>query len=194
LTFGDPGQGGGFVFAGDVLFFTIGDLYFRRIKVYAPDAGLNDFVSFGNDVAANAADLGTDGKDMVWTEAFGRAAPGDAWTTINIMTAPFTADPSKLQKRRLRSEIGGLGIEPYTVGCGYAAHYVRDKAAGQRLVRLSDGRSWRLKGISENGFAYAVQETLAITCEELFFRSGTEENFNVARVRLDSLGPGEPAD
>jgi hypothetical protein len=35
----------------------------------SPDAGTQDFVSYGNDVAKGASDFGTDGKDMVWTPA-----------------------------------------------------------------------------------------------------------------------------
>jgi hypothetical protein len=192
----DPGDTHDPVFVGDTLFLQVDDRAYARIKVYDPSTGLRDFVSFGNDVSANAADFGTDGKDMVWTEAFGRATVEDPWTTINIMTAPYTSEPSQIQKRRLRSEAHSLGAAPYVVGCGYASHEYSSTETGTRLVRISDGQSWRFTRIADpsGGYAWLFNEPLAITCDELFIMFHHGYDFQVARIRLDSLGPGAPPD
>lgn len=192
VTNTDPGQIHAPRFVGDAMFFTVDTLAYSRIKVHTIDEGVRDFVSFGNDVSANAADFGTDGKDMVWTEAFGRASTSEPWSKIDIVTATFTADPAKIQKRRVRSEVAGVGAAPFTVGCGYAGHDVRTAGGGgTRLVRLSDGRSWRL--IQASGIG--LQGILAITCDEVFVRAAvTNTESQLYRIRLDSLGPGEAAD
>lgn len=193
----DPGQVGMVSFVGDTVFFPVGNLMYHRIKVYTPADGLRDFVSFGNDMNAGASDFGTDGVDMVWTEAAGtRTAEMDRWTTINIMKAPYTSDPTKIQKTRLRSEPYSFGANPFTVGCGYAAHwYSTDTESGTRLIRLSDGVSWRFKKLSDadGGTAAIFTGPLAITCDEVFlgYYGGPDQ---VARIRLDSLGPGDPPD
>jgi hypothetical protein len=164
-----PGSAVYYTFAGDAMFFPFGNLAYHRISLYTPDAGTQDFVSYGNDVAKGASDFGTDGKDMAWTEAFGREAPGKPWTTIDIMTAPFTTDPSAIQKRRLRSEAYSIGAGPFTVGCGYAAHEFSSvsEGSGTRLVRLSDGRSWRLTKVIADAGTWVFTGPLAITCDEL---------------------------
>jgi hypothetical protein len=198
LNITDPGDTHDPVFVGDTLFFQVDSSAYKRIKVYDPANGLRDFVSFGNDVSANAADFGTDGKDMVWMEAFGRATVEDPWTTINIMTAPYTADPSQIQKRRLRSEAHSLGAAPFVVGFGYAAHDYSAAAddTGTRLIRISDGQSWRFRRISDpsGGYAWLFNEALAITSDELFISFHHGYDFQIARIRLDDLGPGDPPD
>lgn len=192
----DPGQMLPFRFVGNELFYQVGDQYYGRIKVFSPASGARDLVSFGNDVSSRAVNFGTDGIDMVWVEAFGRSSINDPWTTINIMTAKFTADADKIQKRRLRSEISAVGVAPFTVGCGYAAHFVSSLAEGNivRIVRLNDGHSWKLPAIPTDGGAWTFQDPPAITCEEIFVNVNDRGQFNTARIRLDSLGPGEPAD
>jgi hypothetical protein len=64
-------------------------------------------------------------------------------------------------------------------------------------VRLSDGRSWVLRGLSDGGSSLSVQRSLAITCDEIFFRVSMNlsgRDYTIVRIRLDSLGPGEPGD
>jgi hypothetical protein len=95
LTVVDPGQARDFTFAGDVTFFTVGNLAYHRVKVFTTVDGLRDFISFGNDPNAAAADFGTDGVNMVWSEASGkRETESDPWTTIDVMKAPYTSDPT----------------------------------------------------------------------------------------------------
>lgn len=192
----DPGQVLPYGFIGDELFYQVGDLSYSRIKVYSPTNGGRDLISFGNNVSANATDFGTDGVDMVWIEASGRATTNDPWNTIDIVTAKFTTDSSKVAKRRLRSEKSAIGALPFTVGCGYAAHSYSSVELGNgvRVVRLSDGHSWRLAQVNVDGGGYLFQAPRAISCDEIFVNVNDSGQVNTARIRLDSLGPGEPAD
>lgn len=193
----DPGQIFPSRFVGDELFYEIGNLSYSRIKVYSPASGARDLISFGNDIAANATDFGTDGIDMVWLEAFGRASTSQPWTTINIMTSKFTSEAANVQKRRLRSEKGAIGAVPFTVGCGYAVHDFSslEEGNGARIVRLSDGHSWRLSQVLVDGGSYfQFQRPHAITCDEVFLAVNDGGASRTVRIRLDSLGPGEPAD
>lgn len=193
----DPGQMLPRTFIGDELFYEVSNLSYARIKVYSPANGARDLVSFGDDVSKRAVDFGTDGVDMVWVEASGRAAVGDPWSTIDIMTAKYTADAVAIQKRRLRSEGTAAGGEPFTVGCGYASHYASTSVDGNivRIVRLSDGRSWKLPELFVDGGVWLFQQTHAITCDEIFMNVlSTNGAMKTVRVRLDSLGTGDPAD
>jgi hypothetical protein len=117
----DPGQMSARIFVGEELFYEVTNLSYGRIKVYSPANGARDLVSFGDDVSKRAVNFGTDGVDMVWVEAFGRAAVGDPWSTIDIVTAKYTTEAGAIQKRRLRSEGSAVGVAPFVVGCGYAA-------------------------------------------------------------------------
>lgn len=193
----DPGQPGKPSFAGDTMFFPMGTNEYHRIKIFSPADGLHDFISYGNDISKGASDFGTDGKDMVWTEASGRSSVSDPWAKIDITTAPFTRDPSAIAKRRLRSETMLFGANTFTVGCGYAAHNFANTVydGGVRIVRLSDGRSWKLgKIVGDGGVFWQFTSALAITCDEVFLVFHRGQQSNVARIRLDSLGPGDPPD
>jgi hypothetical protein len=193
----DPGQIGDPTFIGDTMFFTLENTTYHRIKVFSPTDGIGDFVSYGNDPQKGASDIGTDGKDLVWTEASGRPSPSGPWTTIDIMTAPFTTDPAAIVKRRLRSESLIFGANEFVVGCGYATHQFANSTfdGGVRIVRLSDGQSWKLGKVpSDAGPSWSFTSPLAITCDEVFVGLSHGDQSNVARIRLDSLGPGDPPD
>ena len=192
LSPSDPGQVGQYWHQGDALFFTASNSNFARIKIFTRANGMRDFVSFGNVISNSAADFGTDGVNMAWIEASGRATSADPWTAFNIMTAPYTTDPTAIVKRRLRSEdIGYFATAQFTVGCGYAAHqFVSGTVGGVRIVRLSDGVSWKLSSKGSSGW----NGPTALTCAELFVNVVNGNEFNIARVRLDSLGPGIPPD
>jgi hypothetical protein len=130
-------------------------------------------------------DLGTDGKDLVWIDAQGRASQSSSspFTTLTIMTAPFMTEPNAVVSRRLRTEDGpGFGASNFVVGCGYAA---RSNGQHIRIVRLSDGYSWALP----TGKFY-WQNPLALTCTELFASVLSGGELRTARIRLDSLGRG----
>jgi hypothetical protein len=48
-------------------------------------------------------------------------------------------------------------------------------------------------GIDAGAKPWAFDQPYAITCDEIFLRGGYLE-MNIARVRLDALGPGIPPD
>jgi hypothetical protein len=183
---------GEYSYQGDALFLTASNANYAKIKIFAPANGMRDFISFGNVLSNSAADFGTDGINMAWIEASGRATSADPWTTLSIMTAPYTTDPSSIVKRRVRSEdVGYFATAKFTVGCGYAAHrFVAGPVAGVRIVRLADGVSWKLTDTPR----WYWYEPTAVTCSELFVNIVGPKAFNLARVRFDSLGPGIPPD
>jgi hypothetical protein len=183
------------VLRGNVVFFAGRDPRWPKIEV-AADGKVRQLLGFGEDITSGAADFGTDGRDMVWTEASGRTAPGEPWSRIDIMTAPYTHLPEligpTIEKRRLRSE-QSFGDAPFVVACERAAHAVG--MSGVRMVRLTDGQSWMLPNApSDDGTSWQVTAPLAVTCDELIVRLRRDGEHQVARIPFSTLGPGEPAD
>jgi hypothetical protein len=126
---------------------------------------------------------------MVWSYGEGKEPSAEVFPTRSIMTAPYATDPTAVMPRRLRSLPGkSLVVEPWRVGCGYAAH--TSDTTEVLVVRLSDGWSWRVP----NAAGASIDLALGLTCEELFAGAFISKLFTIARVRLDSLGPGEPPD
>jgi len=172
------------VFAGGAAFWPSDNLRYQKVKVYTPAAGVRDFLNAGMVTTHGYDDLGTDGTDLVWLDLQGRSTETGPYDTLTITTAPFTTEPSLVVPRRLRTEQGpGFGVSHFIVGCGYAA---RSNGAHIRVVRLSDGQSWILS--NTGGFGWS--EPLAVTCTELFATVRVAGVTRLARVRLDSLGPG----
>jgi hypothetical protein len=97
--------------------------------------------------------------------------------------------------RRLRSQLSSvvtLGVDPWVVGCGYGA-----RASGGsediQVVRISDGWSWLIPNqLQAPGFV--ATRALGLTCDEIFVWGVVDGTYSVARIRLDSLGPGLPPD
>lgn len=184
-------------FSSNALFWAATNATYLRVGEYTDSVGAIDFLTFGNDWTQGAGDLGSDGQNMVWVEASGRANETAPFATASYMTAPFTTDPTKIVKRRLRSEDPrGLSALPTTVGCGYAARSTNDSSGhinGIRIVRISDGTSWQL--LDNLSVPWGWIHPLAITCDEIFVSVLAAPNANnIARVRISSLGPGIPAD
>jgi hypothetical protein len=74
------------------------------------------------------------------------------------------------------------------VGCGHA---LLEGPEGDLIVtRLGDGWSWYVPQTLER----RIYTALGLTCTELFAVGEMNKRFTVARVRLDSLGPGFPPD
>ena len=112
------------------------------------------------------------------------------------MTDPYTTDPASVTARRLRSYpyTGGVGAVPALVGCGYAVH---DRILASTLVRLSDGTTWTIPAdVVPSGVQWA--KPIAVTCDEVFglgyLPANPSRPSTLVRVRIDSLGPGSPAD
>jgi hypothetical protein len=161
--------------------------WFANVGRWTPDAGSIDFISFGSDPNQAALALGTDGTDMVWFEGHGMSTDAGPYVnaTMDYWTSPYVTDPSKLQPRRLRSEMPPATTgNPVAVGCGRAAYATLN---GLRIVRLSDGWSWFVP----NATGWNWQQVLAMTCNELFVRVYISGPINtMARVPFDQLGPG----
>lgn len=156
---------------------------------WTPTDGLRPLLRAYGDVDNAYGNFGTDGHDMVWTYAQGYVGEFD-YQKLSIMTAPYTTDQQTAQasERRLRSDTFSFAPQPFRIGCGYAAREaVVGAAMGAVVVRLSDGWSWFVVG--KEGVPYPVHP-LGLTCDELFLATFT----SIARVRLDSLGPGMEPD
>ena len=187
-------EGGGLAhsfqsFRGDALLWSASDDATRKAMVWTANGGVRELLPV-------AADLGSDGKDLVWLD--GTREPG-GFGNIRVVAAPFTTDPAKLQPRVVRASGSPhpFGTSPFVVGCGRAARatFVEDGGARHNaieVIRLVDGATWHLPDAP--GSAWGYRAPLALTCDELFARvyeraaPGQPGHFNVARVRLDGLG------
>jgi hypothetical protein len=175
---------------GDAMFWGTSTLKIDGINVWDQAAGARPFIRWVGDYTKGAADLGTDGIDMVWT--YGEKQPNDTvYDPRSVMTAPFTTDAAALEPRRLRSQPDSShGINPWKVGCGYAAHF--GSPSRVFLVRLADGVAWSVPSAPPDLDWHAP---IGITCDELFIHGVTTNGRTTYfRVRLDSLGPGLPPD
>jgi hypothetical protein len=178
-------------FQGNALHWSAASQTVNKLQFWPDPGPVADLVSFGADWSKGACCFGTDGIDMVWVEGEGRTQPQKPYASASLMTAPFTSTPTAIQKRRLRSADPKFAW-PSTVGCGRAAQRETAMPVDRvRVTRVSDGHSWSLPV----GTGWYVAEPLALTCDELYasvyYAGGA---FTIARIRLDSLGPGVPAD
>lgn len=166
-----------------------------RVAIMAWDAtrGSHALLRWNGDSTQGAWDLGTDGQQMVWTYGQNRSPTAfatDPFPTRSVMVSPFTTDPDAIRARRLRSDPSWGYMQPYAVGCGYAAR--GSNTADLLVVRLSDGVSWTLKMNSDPRFLFG--RALAVTCTEVFANVHAGKTSQIVRIRLDSLGPGTPPD
>ena len=177
-----------FVEVRDDFFFYAADQASATERIWTPEAGDQHLLGDGADPSRAAADLNTDGIDWVWAEGEGKTT--GTYTTVKILSAPFTRDPSKLQKRVLRADLGQgvIASGRFGVGHGYAGHFSQrpNGDLGAMIVRLSDGAAWFLPG--NNGSPVIFRHPLAFTRDEVFTLVRDENGTNVYRVRLDSLG------
>jgi hypothetical protein len=159
----------------------------QQVQMYMPSTGVIDLISMPTYAVQNAADFGADDYDFVWVEGQGWDPTTETFASAAYYTSPYTTDPAQITRRRLTAESPTSFGDSYTkVGCGYAAH---TNEAGVRVVRIADGVSWLLT--NEPGYNFV--EPLGITCTEIFVDVGIGDgNISIARVRLDSLGPGMP--
>jgi hypothetical protein len=180
----------------DATFFVATSIPINRINVFTTAGGNQPWRSFGSDWTKGAASFASDGIDMVWEEGSGRTSPNVLYPSTALYTAPYQPDPSKVQARRVTSTEGTtFSTGGMIVGCGRAAHYSQDavrRLDGIRIYRLADGRSWRLYAGATPAVSWS--QPLALSCEEIFIFGASEGKTNIMRVRLDSLGPGDPAD
>jgi hypothetical protein len=192
---------GEFAFVGNTFIWNAGSLSVSRQRIWSPSAGTSALLSAGNDATHGYGDLGTDGVQMVWNEGV-RTDVSSVYPRLSLVVSPYATSSIGLSPRVLRSDFAGygFGLSAWVVGCGYAARAgTLEPSKGNfvmatRVVRLSDGVVWDLPDTNQDVFAWRTP--LALTCEELFALVETRPSgpasgfFNVARLRLDALGPG----
>lgn len=178
------------------LFVDMGSLYMSGITAYAPVAGPVPLIRWPGDTTQGAYNIGTDGQHLVWTYGEKPAGTPAPYPKRSIMVSSYTTDPAKIAATRLRSDPNQAFGQNFAVGCGYAAKSA-GSTVGTIIVRLADGWSWRL---NDNGSDWLWLRVRAISCEEVFVDAHAKSDglpqpvLNLARVRLDSLGPGEAPD
>ncbi len=181
------------VASGENFFWTSDNLYTTGINSWNPVDGPRPFIRFIGDWTRGARNLGTDGKTLVWSYGEGKK-PSDytvAFPVRSIMAAPYTTDPTKLAPKRLRTDPNiAMSGGQFRVACGRAAN-----GGGYQpviIVRLSDGVSWQLPPESKPDFF--PKSVIGLTCDHLYVWGEFGGRSNIARVSLDSLGPGIPPD
>ncbi|MCU0659036.1 MAG: hypothetical protein MUF64_28410 [Polyangiaceae bacterium] len=102
-------------------------------------------------------------------------------------------------KRCLRSDMTRPGDDryQYAVDCGYAArrYFEGGETSNLFVVRLSDGRGWKIPGLPYDTSLVYWDQPLGISCEHIYVSLAIlKENPTIARIPLSSLGPGLPAD
>lgn len=174
-------------------------LAFNKLRVWTLDGGARDLIGFGNDWTRGGSTVGSDGKSLAWSEGVGRSSSNKAFDQVKIMATDFTTDPpdgGKTLGTIAGLDFGGAGT---VVGCGYVALQgttVLDAGPTDpepvQLWRIADGKRWELP--NAYGAPLRWLRPIAITCTELFARVARTVDGGViqtiARVRLDSIGPG----
>lgn len=112
--------------------------------------------------------------------------------TVEIFASPFPHEALGFQPHRVRAALWQPGDKRVKLGCGYLGRDLTDPA----IIRADDGHTWRLLHTDRITFA----DVLGFTCQEVFTfaqvwnAAHTAWFATIMRIRLDSLGPGEPAD
>jgi hypothetical protein len=177
----------------DAFFWTSSNLYQSGINSWTAADGARPFIRYVGDATKAAGNLGTDGVNLVWSYAEGKkpSEENSKYPVRSIMSSPYTTDPAKVVAKRLRSDpSGSINGQPFRVACGHAAH--GGKIFPVVVVRISDGVSWIVPK-SPNAADYVV-DVLGLTCEHVYLQGYFGGRYNIARIRLDSLGPGTPPD
>lgn len=184
---------------GDAVFSdAYGGLTYLKLRVWTLDGGARDFVSFGSDWTKGAGGLASDGVSLVWSQGDGRPTPNSVFDQARVMGTGFTTTPPDGGKVIGTTSPIGAFTNPGVVGCGYLARQGAipldagtSDPQGILLFRLSDGRQWELPNVV--GTALRWGQPLALTCTELFAVAlvGSPPVATLARVRLDSIGPGQ---
>jgi hypothetical protein len=169
------------------------------ILSYTPTEGTQSLVRWVGDLKQGAYAVGSDGTDLVWISGDDHEDGEGIYLTRTVVTAPYTTNADSLNPRTLRTDLKNDYSSRFVVGCGYAARDIGSKG-GLEIIRLADGHAWYVgSGLTKN-----IGRVVGITCDEVFFAlDGIDDSRNdsvfsetdaYARVRLDSLGDGVPAD
>jgi hypothetical protein len=177
---------------GDAIFHTFDHSTDGTASVWTPEAG-NRYIL--QESGMNFDGFSTDGKDMVWNRLEGLIStnPPYDYQKKELWTAPFTTkrEDLKTTARRVTRARAAVSLRPWAIGCGFAAMSFSDDEYTKaiQVVRLSDGRTWIIDNQGIPNFSWG--RALWITCTELFTQMNDGKS-TVARIRLDSLGEGQP--
>lgn len=185
---------GSALFAGSALLWSDG---VSVSVVPTPGATRQPFLPTNPDAGDGVDWFTSDDTQMLWLDQANVPEAGlVAYADASLMVAPLTSDRTKIAARRVAGESGELG--GYVIGCGYAARNYRDSdtnATGLRVERLSDGRSWQIEDLP----TWYWSQPVGISCTHVIANAGrpgpmknSGAKFVLARLRLDSLGPGSP--
>ena len=188
---------------GSDVFSHVSTLAHCGVMSWNVEHGSRPLLRWYGDMTRGAGNFGTDGDDMVWTYAEG----SDACTTDangEVWTASYATDPAVVEAtaHRVRSDVAGMSTNHYVVGFGYAMRATGGIGApyytALYVVRLEDGMGWLVPG-TEDPDVLGWSRVLGFTKDELFVTAAmrTDEldsSPTIVRIRLDSLGPGLPAD
>jgi hypothetical protein len=183
---------------GDDIFIQIGEIHTGGVAIWTEAEGTKPLILWpANTRTVHHFD--TDGKHHVWTEAEGWNNSTTTFAQADVFVAPYTLDQAKVTqtRKKLTKDLNVLSGTPWKVGCGYAA---RKLAASTPLsnslmvVRLSDGTSWLLPGGDPSQpWRYDFLNAFGITCTHVYTTVALPSGApTIARIRLDSLGPGTP--
>ena len=157
------------------------------IMAWTPSRGSYPFLLYPGEKDHGAESLGTDRTDMVWIDERDKGPVIGPYAERSVMASPFTDDPAALVPRRLRSfPTAKSPTVPFAVGCGHAAVRMDTEVL---VVRLSDGWAWILSPPTP-ATGWGLREAFAVSCEEVFVLVNLGQAANIARIRLDALGPG----
>jgi len=138
------------VWIGDALLWSAESVPVSQIWTWTESAGPKPLVSFANDLTRGAANVFTDGVDLVWLQGEERDPKvSEFYPKRSVMTAKFTTDAIALKPVRVRSwpdEFIWGNDTPNAVGCGYAALRAPSTPGDLQLVIIgcrtaSPGRS-----------------------------------------------------
>lgn len=195
----------GYRFQEDTLYWPAATARRSVVKVWTKERGIFTLLDHDNDLTRGIAGFTTDGVDMVWKEGRGRTNFNSlVFDVYEHWTAKYSLDKATVNatKRRLLSEPHASMNDRYAVGCGYAAVPSLPSTptdwgqTGFRLIRLSDGRSWPiLDGSNEQSRELHFEMPLGVTCDHVYLQGWSDSftQMETIRVRIDSLGEGEPA-
>lgn len=179
----------------------VGQGEYHGISLWSPEKGLQPWQRWSDDFTRGAGNVGTDGKDVVWTYGEGKKPQDEEFPATSVFTAPYATEMTTIEatKRRLRADMGRPAdrFYQYAVGCGYAArrYDVGGMTSNLLIVRLSDGQGWKINGKPLGPDNVDWAQALGISCEHVYVGLGTKgSSIRIARIPLASLGPGLPPD
>lgn len=181
----------------DDVFIQVGSIQSKGVAVWTEAGGTKPLILYP--VATRSAfHFHTDGEHMVWSEMEGWNGDTLTFAVNEVFVAPYSLDQEQVSKskKKLTNDLGVSGTN-WHVGCGYAARGVSTEnpsANSLMVVRLSDGWWWIVPGGDvTQPWRYDFDQPFGLTCEEVFVTTLLPSGApTIARIRLDSLGPGMP--